>query len=458
MDYDEELDGADSVYWDDYNDDLDVALQHQYFSQAFAAYTFYDLWHDCLLPTLADGISASKTLIIFCIIIRLTIYLGNFPKSALTFLFIGTGVFCLYNFFQHHSFYVVTLAIFGIACLFISNHLFKRCGVISALSCVIFVSICELFVAKSNWHKIRGSQMVLVMKIISLAFDIDSGLTHLPSVPEQLGYFFCPGTLIFGPWVSYNEHRAILENPATLVNCINIISALLSSFLFLTISTCWSSWLIGDIWRWTSAYRDALSFRSSHYFICYLSLVTTLLLGIDIKKVVSPSKIEFPRSLVEVVIYWNTPMHQWLKTYVFRVVKPYGNFLAIFITYTASSILHGLNFQLAAVLLSLGFYTYVEYVLRNKLAVTFDACIEARSCKDDCQHKNQSKNPYVISANLFFGFMTVFHLAYLGVMFDSSSSIQDEGYNMHHTLSKWSELSFASHWVALITYGVYLLI
>jgi len=30
--------------------------------------------------------------------------------------------------------------------------------------------------------------------------------------------------------------------------------------------------------------------------------------------VTSPLQIEFPRSLVEVVINWNVPMHTWLKT------------------------------------------------------------------------------------------------------------------------------------------------
>lgn len=59
--------------------------------------------------------------------------------------------------------------------------------------------------------------MVLAMKIISIAFDIENGLIHLPTVPELLGYFFCPGTLIFGPWVRYTDHRAILDNPTTLI-------------------------------------------------------------------------------------------------------------------------------------------------------------------------------------------------------------------------------------------------
>ena len=33
-----------------------------------------------------------------------------------------------------------------------------------------------------------------------------------------------------------------------------------------------------------------------------------------------------------------------------------------------------------------------------------------------------------------------------------------QGYSMQHTLSKWSRLGYASHWVALATYLFYLLI
>jgi len=63
---------------------------------------------------------------------------------------------------------------------------------------------------------------------------------------------------------------------------------------------------------------------------------------------------------------------------VFRTTISYGSFVAVLSTYVASSLLHGLNFQLSAVLLSLGAYTYVEYMLRQKLANTFRACILVR--------------------------------------------------------------------------------
>ncbi|CAN7950666.1 unnamed protein product, partial [Ixodes pacificus] len=70
--------------------------------------------------------------------------------------------------------------------------------------------------------------------------------------------------------------------------------------------------------------------------------------------VTSPKDVEIPRSLVEVVIHWNRSMHTWLRQYVFKATRPLGNFTAILLTYAASSLLHGINFQLAAVLLSLG--------------------------------------------------------------------------------------------------------
>ena len=122
-----------------------------------------------------------------------------------------------------------------------------------------------------------------------------------------------------------------------------------------------------------------------------------------------------------------------------------------------SALLHGMNFQLAAVLLSLGFYTYTEHVTRQKLASIFSACIEARKCAPSCTHRWKEGDWSVRLANFAFGLLAVFHLAYLGVMFDSSK-IQEEGYSYWHVLSKWRWLSFASHWLVLATFGFYVLI
>ena len=53
----------------------------------------------------------------------------------------------------------------------------------------------------------------------------------------------------------------------------------------------------------------------------------------------------------------------------------------------------------------------------------------------------------MILVNLMFGLLTMFHLAYLGVMFDQSSPEQVTGYSWSHTLNKWSKLDFTSHWL-----------
>ena len=54
--------------------------------------------------------------------------------------------------------------------------------------------------------------MVLSMKIISLAFDLDSrGVSELPNILEYLGYVFQVGTVVFGPWISFNDYCSTLN-------------------------------------------------------------------------------------------------------------------------------------------------------------------------------------------------------------------------------------------------------
>jgi len=169
-------------------------------------------------------------------------------------------------------------------------------------------------------------------------------------------------------------------------------------------------------------------------------------------EITNPFHVELPRSLVEVVIYWNVPTHRWLKNYVFRPAHPIvGAPLAILITYAISALLHGLNFQLAAVLFSLGLYSFVEHKLRSKLARIFDACIAARACRS-CRHRNGSHVVWVKLTNLFFGLVSMFHLAYLGVGFDNGEE-QSAGYSMNHVMDKWGKLGYASHIVAM-AFGV----
>lgn len=80
-------------------------------------------------------------------------------------------------------------------------------------------------------------------------------------------------------------------------------------------------------------YFKALEFRTSHYFIMFMCESFSIAIGHDrsddsssSKYMTKPSSIEFPRSLVEVVVFWNVPMHVWLKTCSYFSFKLIWNF------------------------------------------------------------------------------------------------------------------------------------
>lgn len=144
--------------------------------------------------------------------------------------------------------------------------------------------------------------------------------------------------------------------------------------------------------------------------------------------------------------------HLFLKSYVYKPARRLGLFAAIFITYFASTLLHGLNFQLSAVILSLGMYAYIENVLRTKLAKKLNACVLARRSKTPHEFKYQEDVWWVMIINLLFSALAVFHLAYLGSPFQSDiPDLQEQGYSMEHAIGQWQHLDFASHFVALGT-------
>lgn len=56
--------------------------------------------------------------------------------------------------------------------------------------------------------------MLVVMKVISIGFDLDSGnVMQLPNVWEYTGYILCPGTSVFGVWTSFTDYQNIFLNP-----------------------------------------------------------------------------------------------------------------------------------------------------------------------------------------------------------------------------------------------------
>ena len=52
--------------------------------------------------------------------------------------------------------------------------------------------------------------MVLVMKLISLAFDLDKGVIYRPNILEYFGYSLSVSSVIFGPFMTYTDYCQIL--------------------------------------------------------------------------------------------------------------------------------------------------------------------------------------------------------------------------------------------------------
>ncbi len=54
--------------------------------------------------------------------------------------------------------------------------------------------------------------MVVAMKAVSLAFDLDKGIVEkFPSPVEFMGYIYFVGTVIFGPWISFSSYMDAIE-------------------------------------------------------------------------------------------------------------------------------------------------------------------------------------------------------------------------------------------------------
>lgn len=437
------------------------------------------LAESCGLATVQQGVQQVWRLLLLCLLCRCCFRLGLHPavKHAVSAL---AGLYGLLLFFDLSVLlWVLLLSALCYLVLVLSRHSSSR-GLFLSLVILSYLLTGELHLIDTvTWHKIRGSQMVVAMKAISLALDLDRGaVSRLPSPAEFLGYVLFVGTVVFGPWISFSTYQSAVQGRKLSWQWLTASSlSLLKSQLCLLLSTCVAPYIFSVFipisgnaltQRWLNAYETAVSFHFSNFFVGHLSESTCMLSGAAFRedkhntvwdmRVVKPLSVEMPRSMVLVVTSWNIPMSHWLKTYVFKSAINLGTFPAILVTYTASALLHGLSFHLGAVLLSLGFITYVEQVLRNKLASIFSACVLSKPCPPNCLHQHK-KEFWVTCLNLAFSFLAIFHLTYLGSMFDPGVDEDVEtDYAAVHTIQRWSELNWASHWVALACWVFYLLI
>ncbi|GAB1302627.1 Protein-serine O-palmitoleoyltransferase porcupine [Apodemus speciosus] len=454
---------------------------------------FQQLLQGCLLPTVQQGLDQIWLLLTICFACRLLWRLGlpSYLKHAST---VAGGFFSLYHFFQLHMVWVVLLSLLCYLVLFLCRHSSHR-GVFLSVTILIYLLMGQnpfntsvppvvskalggigprpspFFLSEMHmvdtvtWHKMRGAQMIVTMKAVSLGFDLDRGeVGAVPSPVEFMGYLYFVGTIVFGPWISFHSYlQAVQGRPLSRRWLKKVARSLALALLCLVLSTCVGPYLFpyfipldgdrllrnkkrkarGAMVRWLRAYESAVSFHFSNYFVGFLSEATATLAGAGFTEekdhlewdltVSRPLNVELPRSMVEVVTSWNLPMSYWLNNYVFKNALRLGTFSAVLVTYAASALLHGFSFHLAAVLLSLAFITYVEH---------------------DCSHRHRL-GLGVRALNLLFGALAIFHLAYLGSLFDVDvdDTTEEQGYGMAYTVHKWSELGWASHWV---TFGCWI--
>ncbi|KAI2806623.1 hypothetical protein BLOT_008580 [Blomia tropicalis] len=456
-----------------------------------------------------------------------------FLLNANNFIIIIFGFVLLSYHFHEDSFdqklftnLIVIIASIGITILVLISRLTESYSNILIwilwLGSFIIVAANELFIwmnyDQGTFVKLRPNIMLFVMKSISYFYETKSGTPLTKKTDgddyrktsktffeelfqiyfEFLAYLVHPNSLILGVWhphVSRKTNKSIWLQSVPNGFARSLLSFSLS-LIFLVISSCLIEvYFISiinylfDILETTIplswiypieivfyAYSTALQFHFSHYFICFAAQSMFDLWDIRqalfiILTITKPIAIEIPRSLVNVVVAWNIPMHQWLKCYVFQPFKHYcgGNIYAtIFFTYFISSYLHGFNFQIWTVLLTLGLLTQAEFKLRSKLANIFSSCIESRTCQyylyqendnDDSiivkQHRKCTKSNHIHTGqhwfslvrltNFMFTILALVNLAFLGSTFDGKldSSTIDNVWLI------WRDLYFYSH----ITHG-----
>ncbi|KAH8362424.1 hypothetical protein KR200_007048 [Drosophila serrata] len=458
----------------------------------------------CIEPSLLQVLQYVAPMLLLCLVCRLLCLLyarrGRLSQSSLRMaplhlIHLGCGLTLLHFTVGFRLWLLLLLAALGYLLLQLLR-LGRRGAQLLALLTIGSQFLYELLIwrKRSDWPQLRGIQMVVNMKLISLGFDLCGGqLAGIPNPLAYLGYIYSPATCALGPWVSFGSYsNCLVPRSSWLLTLRRTVANAVLCLLTVTVSNCLAP-LLSDLaggWHFLAMYTDALSVRSSHYFVGFIAqalLVVTdqrldggggaresELLG---PLVAQPWRIEWPRSISSLVRSWNIPMHEWLKRYIYTPCKTTGRhsrtqtLLAVFCTYLVSSLLHGMDLRIYVVLISLAVFAAGESLLRRQLSSMLDACLSANLCPgaERCRYSNcVSKQRTWISvrgwlvrlANLGFTALAIFHLAYLGVVLlgdsletGAAGTVEEEGFLWH-----WKKAGYLSHYIGVGTIVLYLFI
>lgn len=133
--------------------------------------------------------------------------------------------------------------------------------------------------------------------------------------------------------------------------------------------------------------------------------------------------------------------------------------IAVGTTYVVSSLLHGLEQRVSAVLISLAGYTYVEHKMRTKLASKFPKTFSHSKNNHRCGSKNYlntlNKSTWFLwSINIIFTILNIIHVAYLGSIMNISIGHSGDEIEYQDAFAPWKQVYFFSHILMLFMYFI----
>lgn len=162
---------------------------------------------------------------------------------------------------------------------------------------------------------------------------------------------------------------------------------------------------------------------------------------------------------INVYVYFNVDVFEEILKYGDKNKKHRYRIVAVGTTYFVSSLLHGLERKLSAVLLSLAAYTFVEHQMRTKLASRFPRtfCNYSKNNNFPLASKKycgSSSNTWSLwCVNIMFTILNIIHLAYLGSIMDMTVNKSDNIAD-HNSFARWRHVSYFSHFIMLFMYFI----
>ncbi|XP_017113473.1 protein-serine O-palmitoleoyltransferase porcupine [Drosophila elegans] len=502
-DLDEEAVGLDYTYGkaaeldvEEEAEDYYVGGEEEELLDGYGVLGLLETLKSCVEPSLLQVLQYVAPMLLLCLLCRLLCLLYSQRRrltslAPLHLLHCTCGLVLLYCSLGHRLLLLLLLAAVGYLLLQLLR-LGRRGARLLAILTVGSQFLYELLLwrRRSDWPQLRGIQMVVNMKLISLGFDLTASSAgggsqlqaRIPGPLAYLGYIYSPATCALGPWVSFACYMdCLVPRNGWLVSLRRLVPNVLLCILAVIVSNCVAPALsdfFGDSSHFLVMYWDALSVRSSHYFVSIMAQALLVAsdqgldgIGASSKEsdllgplVTQPWRIEWPRSISSLVRSWNIPMHEWLKRYIYAPSKMDAGISSRARTYLVSSLLHGMDLRIYLVLISLAVFAEGETLLRRHLASALDACISANHCpgRQRCRYGHcpskrgwKSISSWLVGmTNLALTALTIFHLAYLGVVLVGDAlKFGDEADNF---LWHWRQAGYLSHYIGVATFVLYL--